>query len=306
MPEKLLAEKLRARRAQNLKIAKSEGYIAISGNACLGAFKLWVGYATGSLAVLADAWETLSDCLSSAVLLIGLKISEKPADDEHPFGHGRAELIASLAIAMMLAGVGFTFAKGGIEKIVARETLEFGWLALSAMIATIVIKEAMAQYAFWAARKTKINSLRADAYHHRSDTLSSAILLVGMIAAKLCGDALWWMDGALSCVVGILLFKLAWVVLQGAASKLLGARVSRETEERVREICERVSGRDDLDLHHMHSHEYGTHTEITFHIRFDGDTPLREAHAVADKIEKTIFTELGIDATIHLESKKTA
>lgn len=304
MNRKSFAERRREIQTRNLKIAKSEGYIAIGGNALLGSFKIWVGCVTGSLAVLADAWETLSDCLSSGVLLIGLKISEKPADAEHPFGHGRAELIASLAIAMMLACVGFTFTKGGIEKIIARETVEFGWLGLSAMIATIVIKEAMAQYAFWAARKTKINSLRADAYHHRSDTLSSAILLVGMIAAKCSGDALWWMDGALSCIVGILLFRLAWIVLQGAASKLLGARVSGETEEQVRKICERVSQRNDLDLHHMHCHEYGMHTEITFHIRFDGDMPLREAHACADKIEKAILEELGIDATIHLESKK--
>ena len=298
MSDSIAAEEQNRIRNRNLKIAKSEGYIAIVGNALLGSFKLWAGYATGSLAVIADAWETLSDCLSSGVLLIGIKISEKPADAEHPFGHGRAELIASLAY------VGFTFSKSGIEKIIARESVEFGWLALSAMVATIIIKEAMAQYAFWAARKTKINSLKADAYHHRSDTLSSAILLVGMLIAKFCGNTLWWMDGALSCVVGILLLKLAWVVLQSAASKLLGSRVSRETEKEIREICERISGRTDLDLHHMHCHEYGTHTEITFHIRFDGDMPLREAHTCADKIEKAVFRELALDATIHLEIKK--
>lgn len=304
MNRKSFAELRQALQERNLKIAKSEGIIAVIGNAILGAFKLWVGYATNSLAVFADAWETLSDCISSAVLLVGIKVSEMPADKEHPFGHGRAELIASVVIAMLLAGVGFTFTKGGIGKIIARESVDFGWLALSAMIATIVVKEAMAQYAFWAARTTKLSSLRADAYHHRSDTLSSAILLIGMIAAKCFGNALWWMDGALSCVVGIILFRLAWVVLQGAASKLLGSRVSAETEKQVREICERISQRDDLDLHHVHCHEYGMHTEITFHIRFDGDMPLREAHDCADKIEKAILRELGIDATIHLEVKK--
>lgn len=304
MPDSSYSEKREQLLKRNLKIAKSEGYIAICGNALLGVFKLWAGHFTGSLAVIADAWETLSDCLSSGVLLIGIKISEKPADPEHPFGHGRAELIASLAIAMMLAGVGFTFVKGGIEKILAGESVDFGWLAFAAMLATIIIKESMAQYAFWAARKTKINSLRADAYHHRSDTLSSAILLVGMLIAKFCGNALWWMDGALSCVVGILLFRLAWNVLQNAASKLLGSGVSRETEDHIRKICETVSGRNDLDVHHLHCHEYGMHTEITFHIRFDGDMPLRDAHTCADKIEKAIFRELAIDATIHLEVKK--
>lgn len=304
MPKKAHAENFRQLRKRNSRIAKSEGIIAIVGNALLGSFKLWVGYVTGSLAVLADAWETLSDCLSSAVLLIGLRISEIPADKEHPFGHGRAELIASVVIAMLLASVGFTFTKGGIQKVINHESVEFGWLALSAMIATIVIKEAMAQYAFWTARKTKLTSLRADAYHHRSDTLSSVILLVGMLTAKFGGNAFWWMDGALSCVVGILLLRLAWSVLRDASKRLLGSAVPEDYETQIRELCERISGRSDLDLHHMHYHEYGTHSEITFHIRFDGDTPLREAHDCADRIEHAILRELSLHATIHLEAKK--
>lgn len=304
MPNQSHTERLQQLRERNSKIAKSEGVIAIVGNALLGSFKLWVGYTTHSLAVVADAWETLSDCISSAVLLVGLKISEIPADKEHPFGHGRAELIASVVIAMLLAGVGFSFSKGGIEKIIARESAEFGWLAFSAMIATIIIKEAMAQYAFWSARKTNLTSLRADAYHHRSDTLSSAILLVGMIAAKFGGNALWWMDGALSCIVGVLLLRLAWTVLRDASRRLLGSAVPAETETRIRELCERIGNDSDLDLHHMHFHEYGTHSEVTFHIRFDGNTPLREAHECADRIERAILKELALHATIHLEVKK--
>lgn len=304
MPEKAHSENFRRLRERNSRIAKSEGIIAIVGNALLGAFKIWVGCVTGSLAVLADAWETLSDCLSSAVLLIGLKISEIPADKEHPFGHGRAELIATVIIAILLATVGLTFSKGGIQKIIEHESVEFGWLALSAMIATILIKESMAQYAFWAARKTRLSSLRADAYHHRSDTLSSAILLVGMLTAKFGGNAFWWMDGALSCIVGILLLRLAWVVLRDASNRLLGSPVPESTENQIRELCERISGRADLDVHHMHYHEYGTHTEVTFHIRFDGNTPLREAHDCADRIEHAILQELSLHATIHLEAKK--
>lgn len=287
-----------------LKIARSEGIIAIFGNALLGSFKFWVGITTGSLAVIADSWETLSDCISSLVLVIGLKIAAKPADEEHPFGHGRAELICSVVIAMMLAGIGVSFAKGGVEKIIARESAEFGGLAIFAMIATIIVKEAMAQYAFWAARKTKLLSLCADAWHHRSDTLSSAILLAGMLATRCFGNALWWMDGALSVVVGLLLLRLAWSVLRDSANRLLGMRVPAEIETRIREIASRVGGRDDFDLHHLHFHEYGTHSELTFHIRFDGETPLREAHACADAIEKAISGELGIEATIHLEAKK--
>lgn len=287
-----------------MRLAKSEGHIAIWGNIALAAFKFGVGFFTGSIAVIADAWHTLSDSLSSIVMLVGLKISEKPADAEHPFGHGRAELITSVVIGMMLAAVGFEFARGGIEKIAARETADFGWLGFSAMIATVIVKEAMAQYAFWAAKKTGLTSLRADGFHHRSDSVSSLIILAGMVAANLSGGKLWWMDGALGSVVGLLLLRVAWTVLRDAGNKLLGEAVPAETEAKIREIAARVSGRGDLDFHHLHFHSYGAHREITFHIRLAPETTLLDAHRCGSEIERAIAEELGIDATIHIEPKK--
>lgn len=294
----------RAAKNGDMSLAKGEGHIAIWGNVVLAAFKFFVGITTGSLAIIADAWHTLSDSLSSVVLLVGLKISEKPADAEHPFGHGRAELIAAVVIGMMLAAVGFEFTRGGIEKIVAHESAEFGALGYAAMIITVVVKEAMAQYAFWLARKTGLTSLRADGYHHRSDALSSVILLAGMVAANLSGGALWWMDGALGAFVGIVLMRIAWVVLRDAGNKLIGEAVPAETEAKIREIARRVSGNDELDLHHFHLHSYGPHREITFHIRLAPETTLLEAHRKGTEIERAVARELGIDATIHIEPKK--
>ena len=289
----------------HMRLAKIEGHLAIWGNIVLAAFKFFVGFFTGSLAVVADAWHTLSDSLSSVVLIVGLKISEKPADAEHPFGHGRAELITAVIIGMMLAGVGVEFTRSGIEKIIDRETATFGWLGYSAMISTIIIKEAMAQYAFWAAKKTGMTSLRADGYHHRSDALSSLVILVGMIATNLFGsELLWWMDGALGALVGIMLLRVAWTVLRDAGNKLLGEAVSPEMKTQIREIARRVSGNDDLRLHHIHLHAYGMHREITFHIRLAPETTLLDAHRCGSEIEKAIFDELGMDATIHIEPMK--
>lgn len=291
-------------RRAHMRLAKSEGHIAIWGNIALAAFKFGVGVSTGSIAVVADAWHTLSDSLSSIVMLVGLKISEKPADAEHPFGHGRAELITSVVIGMMLAAVGFEFARGGVEKIAARETAEFGALGYSAMIATVIVKEAMAQYAFRAAKKTGLTSLRADGFHHRSDALSSLVILAGMLAANLSGGRLWWMDGALGSVVGLMLLRVAWTVLRDAGNKLLGEAVPAETEAKIREIAARVSGRRDLDFHHLHLHSYGAHREITFHIRLAPETTLLDAHRCVTEIERAVAEELGIDATIHIEPKK--
>lgn len=289
------------------KIAKREGILSVLSNVFLGIFKLTIALVSGSLAVLADACETLSDCFSSAVLLVGLKISQTPPDEEHPYGHGRAEMIASVVISMLLAMIGFSFAKEGVVKIFNRESADYGILTVSAMVATIIVKESLAQYALWAAKKTGISSLKADAFHHRSDTLSSAILLAGMLftfAGTHWGLDLWWMDGALSCVVGILLLRLAWKVLIETSSRLLGGTVPAEVRERVLEICRRFYKEPDLGFHQLHYHDYGMRAAVTFHLRFPREMLLIEAHAIADRIEDAVHDELGLEATIHLDVKK--
>ncbi len=285
------------------RIAKSEGYVSVVVNASLGAFKIFVGNVTGSLAVLADGLETLSDCISSIVLLVGIKISEMPADKEHPFGHGRAELVASIVIATLIAVFGVLFAQKGIVKILNRETLEFGILTFSAGIVSVVVKESLAQYAFWCQRKTGFLALKADAQSHRSDAISSALILAGMLLGHFGGENFWWMDGALSVVISIFLLRLAWAILSSASRKLLGSAVPAELETRVKEICTEISGTD-LNAHHFHIHEYGTYSELTFHSWFDGETKVSEAHEIADKIENEIREKLKIEATIHIERRK--
>lgn len=287
-----------------MRLAKREGHIAIWGNIILATFKFSVGLSTGSLAIIADAWHTLSDSLSSVVLLIGLKISGKPADREHPFGHGRAELITALIIGMLLAAVGFEFICDGIKKIDARESAEFGLLGYIAMISTVVIKELMAQYAFWAARKTGMTSLRADGFHHRSDSLSSIVILAGMVAANLSDGKLWWMDGTLGIFVGVMLIYVAWTVLKTSGNKLLGEHVPAETIEAIGEIARRESGNTVENLHHFHIHVYGEHREITFHMRMDPEMTLRDAHDCGTRIERAVARELRLSATIHIEPKK--
>lgn len=291
--------------ATGAPLAKREGRLSIAANIALAAFKFVAGTLSGSIAIIADAWHTLSDSLSSLVLLVGIKISERPADAEHPFGHGRAELIASIVIGMLLAAVGFEFIQGGIRKILAHETSEFGALGYAAMIATVAVKEALAQYAFYGARKTGMTSLRADGFHHRSDALSSLIVLAGMLATEFFGEKLWWMDGALGSLVGFMLLYVAWTVLRDAGNKLLGEAVPAETEARIREIAARIGGNAELHLHHLHLHNYGAHGELTFHIRLDPATPLAEAHRLGSEIERAIADELRLETTIHLEPFKS-
>ena len=135
--------------SQKDKYIAREGWISIIGNIILFALKYWAGIVTGSLALIADAWHTLSDSVSSVIVLIGGKISRKPADDDHPFGHGRAEHISAVIIGVILAIVAFDFIIGAIEKFGEREQTSFSTIAWVATIVSIIVKEGMAQYAFW-------------------------------------------------------------------------------------------------------------------------------------------------------------
>ena len=182
---------------QSKKYIRQEGWISIILNLVLFGLKYWAGIVTGSLALIADAWHTLTDSISSVIVLIGGKISRKPADDDHPFGHGRAEHISAIIIGVLLAIIAFDFVIGAIEKFRTHEQTHYGTIAIVVTIVSIVLKEALAQYAFWAGRKINSSILRADGWHHRTDALSSVVILIGIII----GSQFWWTDAVLSFIV---------------------------------------------------------------------------------------------------------
>lgn len=283
------------------RLAKKEGWYALAINLWLFLIKYWAGIVSGSVALIADAWHTLSDSLTSVILLMGIRISAKPADHEHPFGHGRAEWIAALVIGTLLAVVGLTFLVDSIGKIRDREGAQYGAIALVATALSVLVKEALAQYAFWIYRKTGAKSVKADAWHHRSDSVSSLLILIGIIF----GSRYWWMDGALGILVSMALFYAAYDIIKDSAQSLLGEKPNKQLIDLLREIPIKVIGHD-VELHHVHTHKYGDHTELTCHIKLPPDMTLHNAHDIASKIEKAILEETGITATIHMEPNNKA
>ncbi|MDD5727673.1 MAG: cation diffusion facilitator family transporter [Victivallales bacterium] len=281
---------------RNHFLAELEGWLSIFSNIALFVFKIWVGLKSGSVAIIADAWHSLSDSLTSLIMLLGIRASRKPADSEHPFGHGRSELIAALIIAVLLAMVAFEFFWKSAERLYLRQAAEYGGWALWAMIITVVGKEMLAQYAFWIGRRTGMASLSADAWHHRSDAVSSLIILVGIIF----GRGSWWLDGALGMIVSLIIMHAAYTVMKAAVGPLLGCAPDAELIGKVSRVCEKYCG-PGVSGHHFHLHDYGNHSELTFHIRLDGNMPLEKAHAVTRRIEAELFSEYGITATIHME-----
>ena len=274
-----------------------EGIISVIINILLFVFKYAVGILSGSLSIIADAWHSLSDSISSIIVIIGGIFSKKPADKDHPFGHGRIELITSLIVGIMLIFIGYTFFVEAVKNLLNKQTASFNKISIIAMIVSIIIKELLAQYSFWAYRKSGAKSLYADAWHHRSDSITSIIILVGI----LIGKNFWQLDGVLSIIVSIVIFIAAFDVIKSSVKPLIGEYPSKEIINGIKNIANQLNLNEE-SLHHFHIHIYGSHSEITFHIRFPKDMTVFEAHNMATLLENEIREKLSIESTIHIEA----
>ncbi len=284
---------------KKLKYARQEGWVSIVTNILLAIIKYWAGVVSGSVALIADAWHTASDSLSSIIIIIGAKLSVKPADDKHPFGHGRFEFISTFMVSIMLFIVAFSFIKESIEKFTNHQEASYGIIAIVVTIVSIVGKEILAQYAFYCGRMSDSDSLMADGWHHRSDAISSVIILAGI----LIGQKYWWMDSLLGMIVAIIIGYTALRLTLKTISRMLGEIPDKDIIDRISEIADKICGPGGMP-HHFHIHDYVTHKELTFHLKLDPSMNIDEAHILVSEIEMKIREELEIEATIHIEPKK--
>ena len=279
------------------KAGYTEGILSIIVNSLLFVLKMWAGIVTGSIALTADAWHTMSDSLSSVVVLAAVRLSSKKPDKEHPFGHGRWEPIAAMVIAFILIVIAFGFLKDSITQFYNRETTaNFGIIAIVVTVISIVVKEAVAQYAFYVGRKTDNASVKADGWHHRTDALSSVVVLIGILFAK----NFWWIDSVLGFIISLMLFYVGYKIIKDAAIKLLGEEPGPELIAGIKEKAKELYT-DDLQLHHFHIHNYISHKELTLHIKLDKNLSIEAGHKVASDIEDSIQESYGIIATVHVE-----
>jgi len=278
------------------RYAYLEGIIGIVANILLFGLKYWVGIITGSLAIVADAWHTLSDSASSLMVVGSVRLSSRKADERHPFGHGRYQQIISIFIAFMLGIVAYEFFTESVDKFRLHEPTRFGILAIVVTTLSVVVKEGMAQYAYWAYRKTKFETLRADGWHHRSDALSSVVVLVGI----LLGNRFWWMDPLLGMLISLMIFYAVYEIIRSSVDKLLGEKPDEKLINEIVKLTDRVSDKE-IHPHHFHLHTYGDHRELTFHIMLKGNLDIKTGHEIASTIEKALREEMEIEATIHVE-----
>jgi cation diffusion facilitator family transporter len=268
-------------------------------NTLLFGIKLWAGIISNSVALIADAWHTLSDSISSVAVYIGLRISAKPADNKHPYGHGRAEIISAVVVGILLAIIGFNFFVDSIMRLKGGVEAHYGTVAIVVTIISVVVKEAMAQYSIIIGKRTHSKALVADGWHHRSDAISSVVILAGIFL----GRKIWWVDGVLGLLVSLMLFYTTYVILRDAVSVLIGEDIPASTKKEIKKLSSEITDHD-LHPHHFHAHQYGSHTELTFHINLPSDMTLKEAHEIASKYEKEIKKRFGLETTIHIEPKE--
>lgn len=273
----------------NEQIAMQVSANSIAVNLMLSIFKLIAGLMASSGAMISDAIHSASDVFSTIIVIIGVKISGKASDEDHPYGHDRFECVASIILAILLGVTGVGIGLTGVQKLTAGhyDTLAVpGVLALAAAVISIVVKEIMYWYTRNAAKKINSGALMADAWHHRSDALSSVGALVGIAASRM-GYPL--MDPLASLVICVFIEKAALDIFKDAIDKMVDKACDEETEQAIRECAQKQPGVIRVDM--LKTRVFGNKIYVDLEIGADGNETLRDAHAVAERVHDHIEKE---------------
>jgi len=266
------------------KTAVRVSNVSIIGNTALTLFKLLAGLLANSGAMVSDAVHSASDVFSSIIVIIGVKYAGKDADREHPYGHERYECVAAIVLSIILLVTGLFIAHNAIEKLLSGETIAIpGRLALVAAVVSILVKEAMFRYtAFWA-KKINSNGLMAEAYHHRSDALSSIGALVG-IGGAMMGVA--WLDAAASLVICGFIVKAAYDIFSDAVGKMVDSSCDDKLEQAMRERA--MANKGVMGIDSLATRRFGNKVYVDIEISADGNLSLNESHTIAENVHDSI------------------
>ncbi len=277
-------------------------------NLLLVGLKGVAGIAGNSAAMVSDAVHSLSDFVTDIVVLIFVRVSGRPQDENHDYGHGKYETLATLLIGLALASAAVGIVVSGAGKMAAwlkGEALPApGKMALWAAVISIVVKELLYQYTRIRGRKLNSPALEANAWHHRSDALSSIGAAIGIGGAIFLGDRWTVLDPLASIVVGAMLVKVAWDLLGPSFGELTDSSLPVETEDQMLEIIRGIPGVE--DPHNLRTRRVGNRIVAEVHIRLDGSITLAEAHEKATEVERRFKAQFGEQSHIivHMEPVK--
>ena len=277
------------------------GAVGIVFNILLFAGKLISGTLTGSIGITADAFNNLSDAGSSAISLVGFRLSDAKADKEHPFGHGRFEYISGLIVSMAILLMGFELAKTSVQKIIHPEPVTFSYLALFVLISSILIKLYMFFYNRAIGRKIDSATMHATAMDSFSDVAATSVVLISMLVSKWTG---WMIDGYAGLAVALFILYTGFIAIKETISPLLGQPPDPAFVKRIEQIVLDEDGI--IGVHDLVVHDYGPgRMMVSLHAEVPADGDMIRLHDTVDNLEKRLKIECGCETVIHMDPIET-
>lgn len=277
-------------------------------NVVLLVFKFVAGFFGGSAAMIADAVHSLSDFITDVIVLLFVRLSSKPEDSDHDYGHGKYETLATSLIGLALLCVGVMIMYNGVHSIVSavmgKPLPQPGMIALAAALVSIALKEWAYRFTAKVGRECESQAVVANAWHHRSDALSSIGTAVGIGGAILLGDKWAVLDPIAAVVVSVFIIRTAWQLTKKSAGELLEQSLPAEMEREIVDIVAREPMAS--EVHHLRTRRIGSHIAIEMHLRMPGDISLYESHQHATNIEQELRKRFGASTHIglHVEPLK--
>jgi cation diffusion facilitator family transporter len=273
-----------------------EGWVSIVINVILFGVKITAGLMINSVSLIADAVHTLADSVTSVVVIVGFKMAGKPSDKEHPFGHGRMESVATLIVAVLLFVAGVELIEKSVHSIFTPHTATAPVWVILIIAFTILIKELLARFSFILGDMIDSKALKADALHHRSDVIATALVVVALIASRFGFDRI---DGIMGVFVSLIIFYSAYEIGKDAIDPLLGEAVSKDTLKEIEKIArkrEAVFG-----VHDIIFHKYGQTSIISLHIEVSDKDDVTKLHSLSEEIEEEISLAMGGVVVVHID-----
>jgi len=282
------------------KVGALEGWISAVSNVVLFGIKIVIGIAVNSIALIADAFHTLADSVSSVVIIFSFRLIGKKPDPDHPYGYGRAEYIATLILSMLIVVTGVELVKSSVGRILSPEISSTSVILILIVLGTVMFKELLARLSFDFGELISSDSLKAEALHHRSDVFASLLAVGSMVLANL-GFYKW--DGILGIGVGLFVVWTGFSIGREAIDSLLGKPPSKELLERVRSIALNV--KRVLNVHDLVIHSYGHNRFISLHIEIPEEATQLEAHDIAEEVMAKLEDTMASNVTVHMDPVTT-
>ncbi|MBN2414888.1 cation transporter [bacterium] len=272
------------------------GWVSIVVNAVLSLVKAGLALLTGSLSLAADAIHSLSDAGTSLVIVISFRAAGKPADERHPFGHGRMEAVATLVISILIVIAGFELGKSGFTRLTEPGDFQFSWLAVVLIFLSVFIKEALARMSFQLSDMIGSTALEADSWHHRLDAISSVLVIVAFFGQKM---GLLWIDGAMGLLISVMVVYTGFKIARDGIDELLGKPPSDALIAEIKALVSEIP--EVMDVHDLIIHQYGSSKVISMHISVPDTLSLKAGHAVSEAAADMVNERFCTHTTVHLD-----